>query len=237
MGPTVGLLAGLVTTTYFIIGAITVPLLFGLFFRDLLAWVRVPVPDMAAVATGVILHSALVGWICLEGAEVSVRTTIRLMLVEIGVVLALSTTILMVKVGQPGAVASRHLRPGSPRRLARHVRATARDEPRATHRNRFRHARMPAARPRQPDVVAERPGQLRLVDERNGVLRGAHLREGQHRQLLHFGRLLPDRFDTLRNLVIPIVGVALNLYLIYTAFFSAYGRRRSGRAVALSSPA
>jgi amino acid transporter len=111
VGPTVGLLAGLVMTTYFIMGAITVPLLFGLFFRDLLAWARIPVPDMAAVAIGVILHSALVAWICLEGVEVSVRTTIRLMLVEVGVVLALSATILVVKAGQPGGI---DLRPFEP---------------------------------------------------------------------------------------------------------------------------
>ncbi len=103
-GPTVGLLAGLVMTTYFIIGATTVPLLFGLFFRDLLAWARFPAPDLATVAAGAILHSALIAWICLKGVETSVKTTIRLMLVEVGVVLALSATILAVKAGQPGGL-------------------------------------------------------------------------------------------------------------------------------------
>jgi amino acid transporter len=104
VGPTVGLLAGLVMTTYFIMGAITVPLLFGLFFRDLLAWARLPVPDIGAVATGVILHAALVGWVCLKGVEVSVKTTIRLMAVEVIVVLALSATILWVQAGQPRGI-------------------------------------------------------------------------------------------------------------------------------------
>ena len=85
-------------------GAITVPLLFGLFFRDLLAGRASRVPDMAAVVGRRVLHSALVAWICLEGVEVSVKTTIRLMLVEVGVVLALSATILLVKAGQPGGV-------------------------------------------------------------------------------------------------------------------------------------
>jgi amino acid transporter len=102
IGPTAGLLAGLVMATYFIMGAITVPLLFGLFLRDLLALIRIPVPALPTVAAGVILQSALVARISLGKVEVSVKTMMRLTLVEIGVVLALSATILWVKAGQPG---------------------------------------------------------------------------------------------------------------------------------------
>ena len=115
VNPTTGLLAGLVTISYFTMGALTTPLLFGLFFRDLLAWAGTPLPGMAAVAVGIVLQSAIVAWISLRGAEASIGTTIRLMLIETGVVLALSGTILWVKAGQPGAI---HLGPFDPARAA-----------------------------------------------------------------------------------------------------------------------
>ena len=104
VGPTTGLLAGLVMITYFIMGAITVPLMFGLFFRDLLDWAHIPLPGMAALVIGLLLHSVLTAWICLRGAEASIRTTIVLMLIEVAVVFALSATILWVKAGQPGGI-------------------------------------------------------------------------------------------------------------------------------------
>jgi amino acid transporter len=102
--PTVGLIAGLVMATYFVMTAITVPLLFSLFFRDFLDWAHIPIPGMMALAAGIVLHSAVIAAICVRGAEVSVKTTIRLMLIEIAVVLALSATILWVKAGQPGGI-------------------------------------------------------------------------------------------------------------------------------------
>ena len=104
IGPTTGLAAGLVMVTYFIMGAITVPLMFGLFFRDLLDWAHVPLPGMAALVIGLLLHSALTAFICLRGAEASIKTTIRLMLIEVGVVCALSATILWVKASHLGGI-------------------------------------------------------------------------------------------------------------------------------------
>jgi amino acid transporter len=114
INPTVGLLAGLVLTTYFTMAAITVPLMFGLFFRDLMEWVKAPIPGMASLAAGLLLHSAVVGWICIRGAETSIKTTMRLMLIEMVVVLALSATILWVKSTQPGGV---NLAPFDPGRM------------------------------------------------------------------------------------------------------------------------
>jgi amino acid transporter len=104
VNPTTGLVAGLVMIVYFLMSAISVPLLFALFFRDLVNWTHVEVPSMAVLAAGLVLQSGLVAWICLRGAEASVKTTIRLMLIETGVVLALSATILWVMAGHPGAV-------------------------------------------------------------------------------------------------------------------------------------
>ena len=99
-----GLIAGLVMITYFIAAAITVPLLFGLFFRDLLDWAHAPVPGIAALLIGLVLQSGVITWICIMGAKASIKTTIRLMVIETGVVLALSATILWVKAGQPGGI-------------------------------------------------------------------------------------------------------------------------------------
>ena len=104
VNPATGMLAGLIMTTYFLMTAITVPLLFALFFRDLLTWMYPATPGMAPLVAGVILHSGLIALICLRGAEASIKTTIRLMLLETGVVLALSLTILWVKAGQPGGI-------------------------------------------------------------------------------------------------------------------------------------
>ena len=107
VGPTTGLIAGLVLMAYFTMAAITVPLMFGLFFRDLLDWLGVPLPGgagLAALAVGVAAPSVLVAMICLRGAEASIKTTMRLMAIEMGVVLALSATILWVKADQPGGV-------------------------------------------------------------------------------------------------------------------------------------
>lgn len=102
--PAIGMGAGLIMATYLLMSAITVPLLFALFFRDLLDWLHLSVPSMVALVTGLVLQSAVVAWICLRGTEASVKTTIRLMLLETGVVLALSITILSVKAGQPGGI-------------------------------------------------------------------------------------------------------------------------------------
>ena len=104
VNPTTGLLAGLVMICFFLMAAISVPLLFALFFRDLLEWAHVSISGMSVLATGVVLQSALIAWVCLRGAEASIKTTIRLMLIETGVVLALSATILWVKSSQVGAI-------------------------------------------------------------------------------------------------------------------------------------
>lgn len=89
---------------YFVMTAVSVPLLFALFFRDFFEWAHVEIPGMSLLVIGLVLQSALIAWVCLRGAEASIKTTIRLMLIETGVVLALSATILWFKAGQAGTV-------------------------------------------------------------------------------------------------------------------------------------
>jgi amino acid transporter len=52
---------------------------------------------------------------------------------------------------------------------------------------------------------------------------------------LYFRRILPQQFRVVRNLLVPAAGVAVNLYLIYAAFFSALWSAsfRMGRSVVL----
>jgi amino acid transporter len=68
VNPTAGLVAGLVMICYFLMTAISVPLLFALFFRDLLEWAHVKIPGMSVLATGLVLQSAVIAWVCLKGA-------------------------------------------------------------------------------------------------------------------------------------------------------------------------
>jgi amino acid transporter len=112
VGPLGGLTAGLVTITYFTMAATTVPLLFGLFFNDLLARAHAPLTGIAAVMVGLVLHSILVAWISLKGAKASVVTTVWLMAAETTVVLALSATIIVVR-AQAGGLNLSPLDPSS----------------------------------------------------------------------------------------------------------------------------
>jgi hypothetical protein len=53
--------------------------------------------------------------------------------------------------------------------------------------------------------------------------------------LLYFRRILPGQFEIARNLVVPILGVILNLYLLYAAFFSSLWSApfRTGRSIVI----
>jgi len=103
-GPTVGLQAGLLMTTYFMMAAIAQPLMFALFFRDLLSWLHIEWPALPTLIIGVIVATLPTGWICLRGAGASIKSTLGLMLIESLVVVALSATILIVKSSTPGEI-------------------------------------------------------------------------------------------------------------------------------------
>ncbi len=360
VGPTTGFIAGLVLMTYLTMAATTVPLMFGLFFHDLLARLHLPVPDLAALLIGLVLHSIIVGWICLKGAEASIKTTLRLMLIEVGVVLALSATILVVKAGQPGGL---NLGPFNPAHATQgpagfwaaiilgilcftgfDVIATAAEEAKAPRDHvpraliggvlsvagfwAFNVWALTLSAP--PDAVVAYNAQgltaitpvahaywgagdilviltaftgltaiyigcvqgasriifalarHRLLPAPFAVLRGeqrvpslavlavigacvvlggislAILRNGVDAfvwwsnalvffatltftgvnvaNLLYFRKVLPEHFGVVRNLIVPVVGVAMNLYLIYAAFFSALWNApfRTGRSVVVA---
>jgi amino acid transporter len=102
--PLVGFQAGLLMTTYFAMAAIAQPLMFALFFRDLLGWLHVNLPDRITLVLGILISTAPIAWVCLRGAETSIKSTVRLMILETVVVVALSLTILVDQSGHMGAI-------------------------------------------------------------------------------------------------------------------------------------
>ena len=104
INPHAGFQAGLLMTTYFAMATVGAPLVFVLFFQDLLVLLHANLPRHVIWALGLLLSSAPVAWVCLRGAEVSVRNTIRLMILETLVVVALSATILVAKAHVPGGI-------------------------------------------------------------------------------------------------------------------------------------
>jgi len=104
VSPAAGYQAGLLMATYFIMGVVCCPLIFALFFNDFLRLIHLPVAGMGGLYLGVAVATVPIAIASLQGAEASIKTTVRLMLAETIVVLALSITILMVKSAEPGGI-------------------------------------------------------------------------------------------------------------------------------------
>jgi amino acid transporter len=104
VSPVAGFLAGLMMTTYFLMATFSVPVMFAMFFADFVRIVHIPLAHLNALYLGVVLSTGPVAFLCLRGAEASIRVTVRLMLIETFVVLALSATILFVKSQEVGGV-------------------------------------------------------------------------------------------------------------------------------------
>jgi amino acid transporter len=102
--PAAGFQVGLLMATYFCMSTIAVPLIFSLFFRDLLALLHITLLPGLTLFLGILISTLPVAWVCLCGAEVSITSTVRLMVIEIIVVIALSITILISRSAEPGAI-------------------------------------------------------------------------------------------------------------------------------------
>jgi amino acid transporter len=102
LSPDIGFLVGLTMCTYFFIAIVLQPIMFGLFFADLLRYLGVPEFGITTVIAGAVAGTVPAIFITYRGAETSSRSAILLMIVEIGVVLALCATIVAVKAPQHG---------------------------------------------------------------------------------------------------------------------------------------
>jgi APA family basic amino acid/polyamine antiporter len=104
VSPVAGFLAGLMMTTYFLMATVSVPVMFAMFFADFVRIVRLPISHMDALYLGVLISTVPAAFFCLRGAEASIKVTVRLMLIETFVVLALSATILFFKGKEAGGI-------------------------------------------------------------------------------------------------------------------------------------
>jgi amino acid transporter len=111
LSPAAGYFLGLTMTTYLLIGAISQPLLFGLFAQDLLVFLGYAAGGRWAMVASMVVATVAVFWITRKGADTSVRTAVILMLIESAIVVALSITILYVKGQEPGGISAAPLNP------------------------------------------------------------------------------------------------------------------------------
>ncbi len=111
VSPAAGFQAGLFMMTYFLMACVSCPMMFSMFFLDLIRMIRLPISDQTALYVGAVVSTVPVIFSCLRGAEASVKATVRLMIAETLVVVGLSVTILVVKSPMPGALALAPLNP------------------------------------------------------------------------------------------------------------------------------
>lgn len=94
ISPGVGYVIGLIMLTYFALVVCTMPVLFGVFFRDLLRVLALRDFGVTTLIVAIPIVSLPVMWAAYRGAEASTRAAATLMAIECGVVMALSATIL-----------------------------------------------------------------------------------------------------------------------------------------------
>jgi basic amino acid/polyamine antiporter, APA family len=104
VSPPVGYLIGLTMTAYFMLATLAQPLLFALFFRDLLSFCGLPDYGVPTLIGAILVISLPVMFAAYRGAEASTRVAVTLMIIESAIVLALSGTILYVKSSVPGGI-------------------------------------------------------------------------------------------------------------------------------------
>lgn len=100
MNPTVGIGVGVMMALYYLIAVLLQPVLFGLFFNDLLTYIGVQSVGFGTFFIGMAICTLIVGAITYRGVEISGRSTFIMMLIEAGVVAALGLTIFVVQAGK-----------------------------------------------------------------------------------------------------------------------------------------
>jgi putrescine importer len=109
--PALGAWVGWIMATYYVIVMFLQPIIFGLFFNELLAWFGISAGKLSYVI-GVLLATAIVIPAVYRDVQVSARTALILMVFEMITVLALSVTILVV-LGGKGHVSAAPFNPGN----------------------------------------------------------------------------------------------------------------------------
>lgn len=94
INPLVGTWVGLLLVATYFLAVILQPMLFGLFFNELLTALFHVQTGYGTWMLGVVISTLLVTFLAYPGMQISAKASIALMIVELAVVLALSSTIL-----------------------------------------------------------------------------------------------------------------------------------------------
>jgi len=98
--PTIGVGVGIMMALYYIIAVLLQPILFGLFFNDLLAYFGVQNTGFGTWFLGFLIVTVIVGVLVYRGIRLSSHSVLVMMLIEAGVVTVLGLTIFFVKLSQ-----------------------------------------------------------------------------------------------------------------------------------------
>jgi putrescine importer len=109
--PGIGLWVGWIMATYYLIVMFLQPIIFGLFFNELLKWMGVGTSNLT-YALGVALATGIVIPAVYKDVQVSARTALLFMVFEMITVFALTVTILVV-VGGDGNLSAKPFEPSS----------------------------------------------------------------------------------------------------------------------------
>lgn len=102
LSPTWGTFIGLIMVGFYVVAIILQPILFGLFFNDLLSYCGVNEPGLATWVIGVVVVTVPVMIVTYKGIDLSVRSAVIAVLCEVAVIVALAITILITKGSEGG---------------------------------------------------------------------------------------------------------------------------------------
>ena len=94
LSPKAGVWTGVIMAFYYIVATILQPILFGMFFNDLLSLMGVDAPGMLTWGIGAALITGIVAYATYNGISISVKTALVFIAIELAVVFALLLTIL-----------------------------------------------------------------------------------------------------------------------------------------------
>jgi amino acid transporter len=94
LSPKIGVWTGIIMTFFYVVATILQPILFGMFFNDLLSLLGVEAPGMLTWGIGAALITLVVMYATYNGISISIKTALVFIAIELVVVFALLLTIL-----------------------------------------------------------------------------------------------------------------------------------------------
>lgn len=95
LSPRIGVWSGIIMAFFYLVATILQPILFGMFFNDVLSLMGVKAPGMVTWGIGAAVITLVVMYATYNGISISVKTALIFIAIEVAVVLALLLTILV----------------------------------------------------------------------------------------------------------------------------------------------